>query len=172
MLDEELSPIIHSPLAFIQSHKRLEKRVQGRFISYLIRQRLQQANTQNHNQQPQRHNHQQPEPKPPQDHRRSADPAPHTPITQVLYDCGSGHGGCVLPHDADEHKHGGDKDGGEGDLADGAGGEGFDFLFGAHGALGVPAGEGGEEDEGEEGEDDGDDSTCHVIRNDGGAGEG
>jgi len=67
----------------------------------------------------------------------------------------------MLPQHADEHEDGGDENEGEGDLRDGAGGEGFDVDVGAGAgvALFVPAREGGEEEEGYEGEDYGDDAV-------------
>ena len=66
----------------------------------------------------------------------------------------------MLPQHADEHEDGGDEDEGQGNLADGAGGKGFDVALGAAlvGFL-VPAGEGGEQEEADEGEDDGDDAV-------------
>ena len=54
----------------------------------------------------------------------------------------------MLPHDTDQHEDRGDEDGGERDLADGSGGKGFHFCFGAAVGFGVPAGKGGEEEKG------------------------
>ena len=67
----------------------------------------------------------------------------------------------MLPEDRHQDEDGGDEDEGEGDLRDGAGGEGLDVVLGAglFVRFFVPAGEGGEEDEADEGEDDGDDSV-------------
>lgn len=116
-------------------------------------------NTENHDQQAQGDNDQQSEAEPAQDHGRGAHPTPHAPVPQVLDDRRSRHRRGVLPHDADQHEDRGDEDGGQRDLADGAGGEGLHFGFGAAVGFGVPAGEGGEEEEGQECEDDGHDSA-------------
>ena len=66
----------------------------------------------------------------------------------------------MLPQHGDEHEDGRDEDDGEGDLRDGARGEGLDFTVAAVVvSFFVPAGEGGEEEEADEGEDDGDDAV-------------
>lgn len=116
-------------------------------------------NTQNHNQQPNRHNNQQREPKPTQNHRAGTDTALDAPVAEILSDLRRGYGGGVLPEDADEDEDGGDEDEGEGDLGDGTGGEWFDVDVGTGAGVVffVPAREGGEKEEGYEGEDDGDD---------------
>lgn len=120
-----------------------------------IRQLIQQLNTQNHNQQPNRNHNEQPERKPAQYHRRSPHPTPDTPVPKVLGDLGRGDRGRVLPQYGDEDEDGGDEDEGEGDLRDGARGEGFDVDVGAGAGVRffVPAGEGGEQDEGYKDED-------------------
>ena len=125
----------------------------------VIRQAIQQTNTQNHNEQANRHDNQQCEAEPTQDHGRGADPTLHAPIAQILRYRAGGHRGRVLPEHRHEHEYGRDKDQGESDLRDGTRGEGFDVPVGSMLVdFFVPAGEGGEEEEADEGEDDGDDS--------------
>lgn len=110
-------------------------------------------NTQNHDQQPNRHNNQQRKPKPTQHHRARAHPGPHTPVSEILRNLRRGNTCGMLPEDADEDEDGGDEDEREGYLRNGAGGEGFDVdvAAGAGVVFFVPAGEGCEEEEGYEG---------------------
>ena len=66
-------------------------------LSSIIRQLIQQPNTQNHNQQPNRHNNQECKPKPPQHHRTSPNTAPHAPIPEILRYLRCGDGSRMLP---------------------------------------------------------------------------
>lgn len=71
----------------------------------------------------------------------------------------------MLPQHGDQHKDGADEDDGEGDLRDGAGGEGLHFALGADAVfLLVPAWEGCEEQEADEGKDDCDDAEDMLAR--------
>jgi hypothetical protein len=115
------------------------------------------VDTQNHDQQTNRHDDEQRERKPTQHHGAGADAAAHAAVSEILGDLRCCDRGGVLPEDGDEHEDGGDEDQGQGDLRDGPRGEGLDVDVGAGVgvALLVPAGEGREEEEGDEGEDDG-----------------
>lgn len=100
---------------------------------------------------------------PAEDHGRRADARLDDAVGKVLGNDRGGDRGRVLPQHRDEHKYAGDEDDGEGDLGDGARGNGADDAVGALGVfLFVPRGKGGEEEDAEKGKDDGNDSGDKV----------
>lgn len=118
-------------------------------------------NTQNHDQQPNRHNNQQRKPKPPQHHRTSSNSTLNRSISKILRNLRSCHRSRMLPQDAHQHEYRRDENQCERHLRDGSGGKGFDVNVGAGASVVffVPAGKSGEEEKGEEGEDEGDDAV-------------
>lgn len=130
----------------------------------IIRQPVQQTDTQYHDEQPDRHDDEQSEAEPAQDHGRRTDPRLDTSVAEVLRYRARGDRGGVLPQYGDEDEDRGHEDEGESDLGDRSRGERLDVSFGAA-LVGffVPAGEGCEEDEADEGEDHGDDSAVMVT---------
>lgn len=129
--------------------------------SSFIRQLIQQMDTQNHDQQPNRHNNQQRKPKPPQHHRTSSNSTLDRSISKILGNLRSCHRSRMLPQDAHQHEYRRDENQCERHLRHGSRGKGFDVNVGAGASVVffVPAGKSGEEEEGEEGEDEGDDAV-------------
>merc|ERR1719282_780169 len=125
----------------------------------VVRQAVEEVYTQDHDEQANRHDDQQREPKPTEHHSTRPDTGMYATVAKVLGDLRCGDGRRVLPEHADEHEDGGDEDVRQGDLGDGAAGEGLDVDVGAGAGIVffVPTGEGGEEEKSDEGEDDGDD---------------
>ena len=125
----------------------------------VIRQPLQQTDTQDHDQQPDRHDDEQREPEPPQDHGRGAHARLDAAVAEILCYRAGGDGGGVLPQHGHEHEDGGDEDERQRGLGDGPGRERFDVPLRAPFVdLLVPTWECDEEEEGDEGQDYGDDA--------------
>lgn len=133
------------------------------FVSSLMRSRghlAQNAYTQYHYEQANRHDDEQGETEPAHDHGTGTDTGLDGTVSEILRDDGCGYRCGVLPQNGDEDEDGGDEDDGESNLGDGTGGEGLDVALGAFAVLlFVPSGEGREEDEANEGKDDGDDAV-------------
>lgn len=133
----------------------------------IVRQPVQQTDTQYHDEQANRHDDEQGEPEPAQYHGRRPDPGLDAPVAEILRYGARGDRGRVLPQHGDEDEDGSDEDEGEGDLGDGSRGERFDVsLRAALVGFFVPARESCEEDEADEGEDHGDDSAMMLRQSD------
>lgn len=132
-------------------------------LSIVIRQLIQQTNTQNHDQQSDRDDNKQGEAEPAQDHGGGADAGDDAAVAEVLGDGAGADRGRVLPQHRHQHEHRRHEDQRQRHLRHGPRREGLDVVGGPFFVrFFVPAREGGEEDEADEGEDDGDDSVERV----------